>query len=268
MNLNVYDSAVAASLAAAGMAAGILRDAIREKGNAVFVAATGNSQLEFLTHLTAAPGIAWERTTMFHLDEYIGIPASHPASFRRYLRERLTSRVPVGKVHFVQGDASDLPAELARLNTAAAAAAIDVAFIGIGENGHIAFNDPPADFSTVTPYIVVDLDEACRRQQVGEGWFESIEAVPRQAVSMSVRQIMKSARILCTVLEKRKARAVQTCLEGGIGPLFPASILRAHPACELFLDRDAASLLAPAASPAGESDPAASSSAERPRALP
>jgi glucosamine-6-phosphate deaminase len=157
----------------------------------------------------------------------------------------------VGKVHFVQGDASDLSAELARLNAAVAATAIDVAFIGIGENGHIAFNDPPADFSTETPFMVVDLDEACRRQQVGEGWFESIDAVPRQAVSMSVRQIIKSARILCTVLEQRKARAVQTCLEGGIGPRFPASILRTHPACELFLDRDAASLLTPGGSSAG-----------------
>jgi glucosamine-6-phosphate deaminase len=183
---------------------------------------------------------------MFHLDEYIGIPAGHPASFRRYLQERLTGCVPVGKIHFVQGDASDLSAELARLNAAVAATAIDVAFVGIGENGHIAFNDPPADFSTETPFMVVDLDEACRRQQVGEGWFESIDAVPRQAVSMSVRQIMKSARILCTVLEKRKARAVKTCLEGEIGPLFPASILRTHPSCDLFLDRDAGSLLAPA----------------------
>jgi glucosamine-6-phosphate deaminase len=250
MNLNIHDTAAAASQAAAEAAAGILRDAIQSKGSAVFVAATGNSQIEFLARLTTAPGIAWERTTMFHLDEYVGIPPGQPASFRRYLRERLTSRVPVGKVHFIQGDASDLPAELAQLNAAIASAAIDVAFIGIGENGHIAFNDPPADFSTETPFIVVDLDEACRRQQVGEGWFESIDAVPRQAVSMSVRQIMKSARILCTVLEKRKARAVQTCLEGEIDPLFPASILRTHPSCDLFLDRDAASLLSSAARPA------------------
>jgi glucosamine-6-phosphate deaminase len=249
VNITIHDSAAAASQAAAETAAGILRDAILSKGSAVFVAATGNSQIEFLAHLTAAPGIAWEHTTMFHLDEYIGIPAGHPASFRRYLEERLTGCVPVGKVHFVRGDASDLPAELARLNAAIAAAAIDVAFIGIGENGHIAFNDPPADFSTETPFMVVDLDEACRRQQVGEGWFESIDAVPRQAVSMSVRQIMKSARILCTVLEKRKACAVKTCLEGEIGPWFPASILRTHPSCDLFLDRDAAALLSPAASP-------------------
>jgi glucosamine-6-phosphate deaminase len=180
------------------------------------------------------------------LDEYIGIPSSHPASFRRYLRERLTRRVPVANVHFVQGDAPDLTAALERLNAAIAATAVDVAFIGIGENGHIAFNDPPADFATETPFIVVDLDDACRRQQVGEGWFGSIEAVPRQAVSMSVKQIMTSARILCTVLEKRKAHAVKTCLAGEIGPMFPASILRTHPGCDLFLDRDAAGLLSPA----------------------
>lgn len=249
MKLNVYDSPGAASQAAAEVAAGILREAIAAQGRAVFVAATGNSQLEFLKHLTAAPGIAWERTAMFHLDEYIGIPSSHPASFRRYLGERLTSRVPVGRVHFIQGDAPDLSAELARLNAAIAATAIDVAFIGIGENGHIAFNDPPADFATETPFIVVNLDEACRRQQIGEGWFVSIDAVPRQAISMSVKQIMKAARILCTVLENRKAKAVKTCLEGEIGPMFPASILRTHPSCEVFLDRDAAGLLSQSALP-------------------
>jgi glucosamine-6-phosphate deaminase len=247
MKINVYDTPAAASQAAAEAAAGILRKAIQTKGRAVFVAATGNSQLEFLNHLTAAPGISWERTTLFHLDEYIGIPPTHPASFRRYLQERLTSRVPVGNVRFIQGDAPDLSAEVARLNAAVAAAATDVAFIGIGENGHIAFNDPPADFATEAPFIVVDLDEACRRQQVGEGWFGSIDNVPRQAVSMSVKQIMKSACIVCTVLEKRKAPAVKTCLEGEIGSMFPASILRMHPGCDIFLDRDAAGLLSQAA---------------------
>jgi glucosamine-6-phosphate deaminase len=243
MKLNVYDTPEEASKAAAEAAAGILREAVRAKGRAVFVAATGNSQIDFLRHLTATPGISWKQTTMFHLDEYIGIPSAHPASFRRYLRERLTSRIPVGNAHFIQGDAADLPAELARLNAAITAAAVDVAFIGIGENGHIAFNDPPADFAAETPFIVVDLDEACRRQQVGEGWFGSIDDVPRQAVSMSVKQIMKAARILCTVLERRKAEAVKACLEGEIGPMFPASILRTHAGCDVFLDRDAAGLL-------------------------
>ena len=243
MKLNVYDTAAAAGRAAAESAAGILREAIREKGQAVFVAATGNSQIDFLAHLTAAPGIDWRQATMFHLDEYIGIPADHPASFRRYLRERLLDRVPVGTVHLVAGDAPDVSAEVTRLNGLIAGAAVDAAFIGIGENGHVAFNDPPADFATEAPFIVVDLDEACRRQQVGEGWFPSLDAVPRQAVSMSVRQILRSARIVCTVPDARKARAVKDTVEGEIGPMVPASILRAHADCRLFLDRAAAALL-------------------------
>jgi glucosamine-6-phosphate deaminase len=243
MKLNVYDTAAAAGLAAAEAAAAILREAIRERGQAVFVAATGNSQLDFLAHLTVAPGIDWRRTTMFHLDEYVGIPAGHPASFRRYLTERFLGRVPVGTVHLVAGDAPDIAAELARLNGLIAGTAIDAAFIGIGENGHVAFNDPPADFATETPFIVVDLDEACRRQQVGEGWFPSLDAVPRQAVSMSVRQILRAARIVCTVPDARKAQAVKETVEGEIGPMVPASILRTHPDCRLFLDRAAAALL-------------------------
>ena len=243
MNISVHDTAAAAGQAAAEAAADTLRDAIRDRGRAVFVAATGNSQLDFLAHLTVAPGIDWRRTTMFHLDEYIGIPAGHPASFRRYLTERFLGRVPVGTVHLVAGDAPDIAAELTRLNGLIAGTAIDAAFIGIGENGHVAFNDPQADFATETPFIVVDLDEACRRQQVGEGWFPSLDAVPRQAVSMSVRQILRAARIVCTVPDARKAQAVKETVEGEIGPMVPASILRTHADCRLFLDRAAAALL-------------------------
>jgi glucosamine-6-phosphate deaminase len=153
--------------------------------------------------------------------------------------------VPIGTSHFIQGDASDLDVELTRLNRLLAATPIDVAFVGIGENGHLAFNDPPADFTTETPYLVVDLDEACRRQQFGEGWFKTLEDVPRRAISMSVKQILKSAAIVCTVPERRKARAVKACLEGDIGPMVPASILRSHPRCFLFLDREAAGDLRP-----------------------
>jgi glucosamine-6-phosphate deaminase len=243
LKLNVYDTAAAAGQAAAEAAADTLREAIRDRGQAVFVAATGNSQVEFLKHLTAAPGIDWGRSTMFHLDEYIGIPADHPASFRRYLRERLLDRVPVGTVHLVAGDTPNISAEVTRLNGLIAGAAVDAAFIGIGENGHVAFNDPPADFATEAPFIVVDLDEACRRQQVGEGWFPSLDAVPRRAVSMSVRQILRSARIVCTVPDARKAQAVKDTVEGEIGPMVPASILRTHADCRLFLDRAAAALL-------------------------
>jgi len=232
--------------AAAENAARILRGAIQKKRQAAFIAATGASQFNFLKHLIAASGIVWDRTTMFHLDEYIGCSANHPASFRRYLRERLTSKVPIGTVHFIEGDAADLQGEMTRLNRLLGAMPIDVAFVGIGENGHLAFNDPPADFSVEAPYIVVSLDEACRRQQFGEGWFKTLDDVPRQAISMSVRQIMKSAQIICTVPEKRKAQAVKACLEGEVGPMFPASILRTHPACYLYLDRESASLLKPA----------------------
>lgn len=246
MKLSVHMTADAMAKAAAEAAARILREAIARKDRAAFIAATGVSQFGFLENLVAAPGIAWDRTTMFHLDEYIGLPDDHPASFRRYLRERLTSRAPVGRAHFIRGDAPDLPAEMARLNRLLAATPIDVAFVGIGENGHLAFNDPPADFTTQAPYLIVELDEACRRQQLGEGWFASLDEVPRRAVSMSIQQILKSAQIICTVPDRRKAQAVKACLEGEIGPRFPASILRGHPQCVLFLDRESASLLSPA----------------------
>ena len=244
MRLSVHDSSDAMAKAAAETAARILRGAVAQKGHAAFIAATGASQFGFLQHLVATPGIAWERTTMFHLDEYIGFSADHPASFRRYLRERLTGRVSIGTVHFIEGDSPNPQQELDRLNRILAATPIDVAFVGIGENGHLAFNDPPADFQVEMPYIIVNLDEACRRQQFGEGWFKSLEDVPKRAISMSVKQIMKSAHIICTVPEHRKAQAVKACLEGEIGPMVPASILRRHPECFLFLDREAASQLA------------------------
>ena len=231
---------------AAQSAAQFLRDAIQRRGKAAFVAATGASQFNFLKYLVAAPGIAWERTTMFHLDEYIGMSADHPASFRRYLRERLTSKVPIGSVHFIAGDAPDLAAEVDQLNRTIASTPIDAAFVGIGENGHLAFNDPPADFETERPYIIVTLDDACRRQQFGEGWFKTLDDVPRRAISMTVRQIMKAAHIVCTVPDKRKAQAVKACLEGEIGPMLPASILRMHVSCHLFLDKESASLVKPA----------------------
>ena len=245
MRLSVHEISDAMAKGAAETAARILREAIGRQGHAAFIAATGASQFGFLAHLVAAPGIAWERTTMFHLDEYIGFSADHPASFRRYLRERLTGKVPIGTVHFVEGDAPNLGKELERLNRILAKTEIDVAFVGIGENGHLAFNDPPADFDIETPYIIVNLDEDCRRQQFGEGWFASFDDVPKRAISMSVKQIMKSAHVICTVPERRKAQAVKACLEGEIGPMCPASILRKHPQCFLFLDRESAGLLSP-----------------------
>ena len=229
--------------AAAAKAADLLRDAIARKGHATFVAATGVSQFEFLDALIAAPGIDWARTTMFHLDEYIGLPETHPASFRRYLKERLIERVHPGEVRLIQGDAPDPWAECHRLGRLIAEHEGDVSFVGIGENGHLAFNDPPADFETGDAYIVVELDETCRRQQLGEGWFDSLEQVPRRAITMSIRQIMRSRAIICTVPERRKARAVRDCFGGEVTPLHPASILQRHAHAYVFLDADAASLL-------------------------
>ena len=230
---------------AADSAAQILRDAIQRRGRASFVAATGASQFNFLKYLVAAPGIAWERMTMFHLDEYIGMSADHPASFRRYLRERLTSKVPIGTVHFIAGDAPDLAVELTQLNRAISSTSIDAAFVGIGENGHLAFNDPPADFTTEEPYIVVRLDEACRRQQVGEGWFESVSEVPESAISMSIRQILKAREIICVVPDTRKAAPVKAVLEGPVTPDVPASALREHGNVTVYLDAASAALLQP-----------------------
>lgn len=228
---------------AATLAADLIREAIVMRGRAYIIAATGASQFEFLDALTAAPNIDWSLTTFFHLDEYVGLPESHPASFRRYLRERILSRIQPDEFHFIDGEAADLGAECRRLGELISAGRIDVAFVGIGENGHLAFNDPPADFLTEEPYLVVELDEACRRQQFGEGWFPTLEEVPRRAISMSIRQILKSSSIICIAPDARKAAAVRDCFEGEITPLHPASILREHERAFVYLDRDSASLL-------------------------
>ncbi len=243
MNTTIYPTSTEMAQAAAEKAASFLRQAIARRGEAAFIAATGASQFEFLDFLARAPGVEWGKTTMFHLDEYAGLPATHPASFRRYLQERLIDRVHPGQVHLIQGDAADLEAECRRLDEILSRIQVDVAFVGIGENGHLAFNDPPADFDTEKPYLIVELDEACRRQQLGEGWFPTLEDVPRRAISMSIRQIMKASAIVCTVPDKRKAQAVLDTLTGEVSPLHPASILRRHPEAHLFLDKAAASLL-------------------------
>ena len=245
MDVRVFDTKAAMGEAAAAQAATALRDAIARQGTAHVIAATGASQFEFLDRLVAAPGIEWARTVFFHLDEYVGLAATHPASFRKYLRERLVDRVHPGAFHFIEGDAADPAAECRRVGALIARQPVDLAFVGIGENGHLAFNDPPADFETAVPYLVVDLDEDCRRQQLGEGWFPSIDDVPRRAISMSVRQILKSREILCVVPDARKARAVKDCLEGEVSPRHPASILQEHARTTVYLDRAAAALLTP-----------------------
>jgi glucosamine-6-phosphate deaminase len=243
MDVRVFETKAGLGRAAAADAAAALGEAITARGRAHVIAATGASQFEFLDALTATPGIDWPKVVFFHLDEYVGLPESHPASFRRYLRERIVARVHPGTFHFIEGDAADPAAEARRLGALLRACAIDVAFVGIGENGHLAFNDPPADFETEEPYLVVTLDEACRRQQLGEGWFTGLDDVPRRAISMSVRQILKAERILCVVPDERKARAVRECLEEAVSPLRPASILRTHPRTTLYLDRASASRL-------------------------
>jgi glucosamine-6-phosphate deaminase len=223
-------------------AAASIRHAMRARGCARIIAATGRSQFEFLDVLTGLPDIDWTLVEMFHLDEYIGLPMSHPASFRKILLERLIQKAGIVKYHFLDGETNP-SATIERVGKALTSAPIDVAFVGIGENGHLAFNDPPADFQTEEPYLIVDLDEACRQQQVGEGWFKSISEVPGRAISMSVRQILKAREIIAVVPGSRKAKAVQACLEGEISPMSPASILRTHHNTAVYLDRDSAALL-------------------------
>jgi glucosamine-6-phosphate deaminase len=231
--------------AAAEQAGNTIRRAIRDRGRARVILATGTSQFAFLDVLTAMADIDWPRVEAFHLDEYVGIAATHPASFRRILLDRVVQKTGIKNFHPIEGDAADLALAIRDVSTQLESAPIDVAFIGIGENGHVAFNDPPADFETQEPYIVVQLDEACRRQQVGEGWFADVSAVPSRAVSMSPRQIMKSSQIVCVVPDKRKAQAVKASLENEISPMTPASILRRHPDITLYLDHDSASQLKP-----------------------
>lgn len=244
MEINTYSTKHAMGKAAAHKAAEILKQVIVEKGEAAFVVATGASQFEFLANLTADKSIDWSKTTMFHLDEYVGIPETHPASFRNYLKKRFISKTHPGTVYLIEGDAEDPFKECERLNKTIKEKEIDVSFVGIGENGHLAFNDPPADFEIETPFLLVNLDEACRKQQLGEGWFQSLEDVPKKAISMSIKQIMKSKHIICTVPDHRKADAVKKCFRGdSVSPQCPASILKSHKKCFLFLDKQAAMYL-------------------------
>jgi glucosamine-6-phosphate deaminase len=244
MLIKTYFDRSTMSRAAAHHARRTLAAAIERAGSVRIVAATGASQFEFLAALTQASGIDWTRVEMFHLDEYVELSIDHPASFRRYLLDRLIVKTGIRRYHLLDGE-HDAAQVADRVGRELAAAPIDIAFIGIGENGHLAFNDPPADFSSESPYIIVTLDDACRRQQVGEGWFRSVDEVPAQAISMSVRQILKSREIICVAPDKRKAEAVKACVEGEVSPMTPASILRTHANTTLYLDRDSSALLPP-----------------------
>jgi glucosamine-6-phosphate deaminase len=248
MNIQIMPDKQQMGKSAAAAGAKVIREAIAKRGEANIIVATGASQFEMLAALVAEPDINWNRVTGFHLDEYVGLPIDHPASFRGYLWQRFVSRLPLPMraFHFLNaetGEAASAAGECRRVADIIRRHPIDVAFVGIGENGHLAFNDPPADFDTEEPYLVVQLDDACRRQQLGEGWFPTFDDVPKQAISMSVRQIMKSAAIICTVPDERKAEAVRNAVKGEVTPQVPASILQRHKQCTLFLDPPAASLL-------------------------
>ena len=245
MEVNILNDKFELGKAAAAVGARKIREAIQAKGCANVILATGASQFEMLAALLEEKDIDWSVVRFFHLDEYVGLPITHPASFRKYLWERFISKLPVPPIAFypVNGSAKDLTAELAKLEETITANPIDVAFVGIGENGHLAFNDPPADFDTERAYIVIDLEERCRKQQLGEGWFPTLDDVPKQAISMGVRQILKSKAIVNTVPDARKAYAMKITFEEEMSPAHPASVIRIHPDCATFCDVPAAAQL-------------------------
>ena len=245
MEVKILKNKTEMSKAAAACGASVLRKVLAEKGAANMIAATAPSQFEMMSFLVKEPGIDWSKVTLFHLDEYIGLPKGHAAGFRLNLRKNFIDKLPckLAEVFFVDGDTDNPKAFCAEMKKIMAAHPIDIAFIGVGENGHIAFNDPPADFDTDEAFLVVKLDDACRNQQFGEGWFPSFDAVPTHAFSMSVPQILKSKVIVNVVPDERKAKAVQGMIEGPLTNMCPASILRTHANCTTFLDEAAASLL-------------------------
>ena len=245
MNVVISKDKFALGKAAAKKGAEKIREAIKEKGYANVILATGASQFEMLEALLQEEGIDWSVIKFFHLDEYVGLPITHPASFRKYLWERFICKLPVPPAAFfpVNGTAANLDKELARLEKAITENPIDVAFVGIGENGHLAFNDPPADFETERSYLVIELEEKCRKQQLGEGWFPTFDDVPKFAISMSVKQCMKAKCIINSVPDQRKAEAVKMALEGPVTNMCAASMLQKHADCHTFLDEFSASLL-------------------------
>ena len=243
MNFSILENSSELGKAAGIAAAQLIREAIESSGTANITLATGTSQFEIINQLILEKKIDWSKVVMFHLDEYIDLPATHPASFRKYLQERFLSKLPpLKEVYLINGE-TDAVKECSRLGEVITSHPIDVTLAGIGENGHLAFNDPPADFETEDPYIIVELDEACRKQQMGEGWFTSIEEVPHKAISMSIKQILKSKYIICSVSGTRKAFAVKNTLEQPVSNLYPASVLRTHPHCACYFDKDSAALL-------------------------
>lgn len=240
MDIRIFNTKEELGESAAKLGAELIKQAISISGKANIIVATGASQFEMIDCLIKE-NIDWKKVSAFHLDEYIGISLNHPASFRKYLKERFVSKVPLKEFFYIDGE-TNVSAECQRLNNIISQYPIDVAFVGIGENGHLAFNDPPADFVIEDPYIQVNLDHECRMQQYGEGWFKDLEEVPKQAISMTVQQILKSENIICSVPDKRKANAVKNVIEGEVNPDVPASILQTHNKTTLFLDAGSNSL--------------------------
>jgi glucosamine-6-phosphate deaminase len=240
----IFADRLTTSAVAARHAAAAIRQCADLRGEVRLVLATAASQIDFLRALAAAPDINWRVVELFQLDEYLDLPPDHPAAFRQLLRTHFLERAEVGTCHFIErtADPEDTCAALGRL---LAGRPLDLACVGIGENAHVAFNDPPADFATASAYVVVQLDEACRRQQVGEGWFEALTDVPSRAITMSIPEILRAREIVAVVPDKRKAAAVKAAIDGEVDPDVPASILRTHANATLYLDEAAASALRP-----------------------
>ncbi|MBR6739931.1 MAG: glucosamine-6-phosphate deaminase [Clostridia bacterium] len=238
MEIRICKTADELGQSAAAHIAVLLQEAIAKQGYARLLLSTGMSQFETLAALVKETDVDWTKVEMFHLDEYVGLDESHPASFRKYLKERFTSLLPLAAAHFVEGTKENI----AHLTEEIRKKPIDVGVVGIGENGHIAFNDPPADFDTKEAYIIVDLDERCKRQQMGEGWFATLDDVPRQAVSMTPYQIMQCKKIVTCVPHAVKAEAIERTLHtDGVTNLIPATLLKTHPDWVLYLDTNSAS---------------------------
>jgi len=224
-----------------------LNKAVDEKGGASLLISTGASQFSLFQTLVGEQGskpVPWDKIDVYHLDEYVGLPPMHTASFCRYIRERFADFVKPREVHYIYGD-RDISATLDRMNGIMKNLTIDLGLIGVGENGHIAFNDPPADFTATDPYIIVELNESCKRQQVREGWFNDVDSVPKNAFTMSVRQILKCAEIVSFVPYTVKAEAVYGMLTQDVNNMAPATILKTHPNLTLYLDGGSSEKLNP-----------------------
>jgi glucosamine-6-phosphate deaminase len=242
--VHIYPQQRAMADAAAETATRLIRSAVEKTGMARVVAATGNSQMAFIESLVKHSEVPWPQVEIFHMDEYVGMSATHPASFRLWIKTRIAEKVPASQVHYLQGDSDDLGSEIERYTRLMMAGPIDVAFVGFGENGHIAFNDPPvADFNDPAVIKVVELDLACRLQQKGEGHFPTLQDVPLQALTLTCPALFRAAAWVSCVPELRKAKAVRDALEGPISAQCPASLVRKHSNAHVFLDSESASLL-------------------------